>query len=80
MERNLDNDGPHSATPTDTDFKGKQSKRAPIHIISRYKRNGILRKKKKDSKAHNRCIVKDLCYSALINSRARNEFHICNRT
>lgn len=45
MERNLDNDGPHSATPADTDFKGKQSKISSIHIISRYKRNGILKKK-----------------------------------
>lgn len=45
MERNLDNDGPHSATPADTYFKGKQSKISSIHIISRYKRNGILKKK-----------------------------------
>lgn len=45
MERNPDNDGPHSATPADTVFKGKQSKRASIHIFSRYKINGIWNKK-----------------------------------
>lgn len=45
MERNLDNDGPHSDTPADTDFKGKQSKRTSIHAISRYKTNGIWKKK-----------------------------------
>lgn len=45
MERNLDNEGPHSATPTGTDFKGKQSNRALIHIICKYKINVILKEK-----------------------------------
>lgn len=43
MERNLDNEGPHSATPTGTDFTGKQSNRALIHIICKYKINVILK-------------------------------------
>lgn len=45
-ERNLDNEGPHSDTPTDTDFKGKQSKKALMHILCKYRINGNLKEKK----------------------------------
>jgi len=43
----MDNEGPHSATPTDTDFKGKHSKRALIHKSNKNKINGILNEKSK---------------------------------
>lgn len=47
---NLDNEGPHSATPTDTDFKVKQSKRSLIRIIHKNRINGIFKEKSKISK------------------------------
>lgn len=44
MERDLDNEGPYSATPPG--FKGNETKRALTHVIHKNKINGILKEKK----------------------------------